>query len=558
MESRNLFLAVFLSLAILLSYQYFFPAPPQVPVDQPQTTESTTSENTTQAPIPAERVSDPSSAPQQTLAMPAVPTVAPTRPAKDIMVDTSLFTAIFTEAGGALKSIQLKNYLTSLDKDSGPKELITTDALADFPLHFSWNTKAEMPIIPVLPADNEKLILGPGNEQGKLMMRGHLASGLELTRTMLFDDQDYRIELEVVLQNPTQTAIQGEPLLRLTHKPFPEDKDSRLLFAGAAAYADDILHEMKTDDLLEEPSTIQGKIDWVGYENTYFICAVMPEENASQTAHFSISGRDTANIILSGKEEIIPPGGAKVFNYTIFFGPKKLSLMEEIGSNLDKSVDFGWFTAIARPTLYLLNFFNKYINNYGIAIILVTILIKLIFWPIASKGMKSMKNMQKIQPKMAKIREKYKDDKERLNVEMMNLYRTYKVNPVGGCLPMLLQIPVFFALYKVLLQAIELRHAPFFLWINDLSAPDRLFIGIDIPFLGGLPVLTLLMGGSMFLQQKMTPTSADPTQARVMMFLPVVFTFMFLNFASGLVLYWFVNNLLAMAQQYMINKQADA
>ena len=164
--------------------------------------------------------------------------------------------------------------------------------------------------------------------------------------------------------------------------------------------------------------------------------------------------------------------------------------------------------------------------------------------------------MKKLQPLMTEIREKYKDDKTRLNEEMMGLYKTYKVNPLGGCLPMLLQIPVFFALYKVLLQAIELRHPLFMLWITDLSAPDRLMIGIDIPYLGGIPVLTLLMGGSMFLQQKMTPSSPDPTQAKIMMFLPVIFTFMFLNFASGLVLYWLVNNLLSIGQQYMINKSA--
>jgi YidC/Oxa1 family membrane protein insertase len=166
-----------------------------------------------------------------------------------------------------------------------------------------------------------------------------------------------------------------------------------------------------------------------------------------------------------------------------------------------------------------------------------------------------MKNMQKLQPKVVKLKEKYKDDPTRMNQEMMNLYKTYKVNPLGGCLPMVLQIPVFFALYKVLLQSIELRHAPFMLWINDLSAPDRLFLGFDIPYLGGLPVLTLLMGASMFLQQKMTPTTADPTQAKIMMFLPLIFTVMFVNFASGLVLYWFVNNLLSILQQYLINRK---
>ncbi|MCI5220624.1 MAG: membrane protein insertase YidC, partial [Candidatus Electrothrix sp. LOE2] len=165
------------------------------------------------------------------------------------------------------------------------------------------------------------------------------------------------------------------------------------------------------------------------------------------------------------------------------------------------------------------------------------------------------KNMQKLQPKVAKLREKYKEDPVKMNQEMMALYKTYKVNPIGGCLPMLIQIPFFFALYRVLMAAIELRHAPFMLWINDLSAPDRLMIGFDIPVLHGIPVLTVLMGASMYFQQKMTPTTADPTQAKVMQFLPIIFTVMFVNFASGLVLYWFVNNLLSILQQQLINRQ---
>ncbi|MCI5160046.1 MAG: membrane protein insertase YidC, partial [Candidatus Electrothrix sp. AUS1_2] len=209
----------------------------------------------------------------------------------------------------------------------------------------------------------------------------------------------------------------------------------------------------------------------------------------------------------------------------------------------------------AKPMLYLLNFFHSVFGNYGIAIILLTCLIKGAFWPITQKGMKSMKNMQKLQPKVAKLREKYKDDPMKVNQEMMALYKTYKVNPLGGCLPMFIQIPFFFALYRVLMAAIELRHAPFMLWINDLSAPDRLMVGFDIPYLQGIPVLTILMGGSMYLQQKMTPTTADPTQAKVMQFLPIIFTAMFINFASGLVLYWFVNNLLSILQQQLINRQ---
>ncbi len=224
------------------------------------------------------------------------------------------------------------------------------------------------------------------------------------------------------------------------------------------------------------------------------------------TVTLSLKDTDTVNTVLSGPAALLSPGHSIRYTYAVYFGPKRLSTLKAAGHQLDRIVNFGWWDFIAKPTLYLLNFLYGYVHNYGIAIILVTVIIKLLFWPIAQKGMKSMKTMQKLQPKMAKLREKYKDDKERLNQEMMQLYKTYKVNPVGGCLPMVLQIPVFFALYRVLLQTIELRHAPFMLWINDLSAPDRLHIGINIPYLGGIPVLTLLMGASMFLQQKMTPT----------------------------------------------------
>jgi YidC/Oxa1 family membrane protein insertase len=263
---------------------------------------------------------------------------------------------------------------------------------------------------------------------------------------------------------------------------------------------------------------------------------------------------DLTRVLLSGDLDTIQPGGEKEYRYHIYYGPKKFDMMDEIGYNLGKSVNFGWFDIIAKPTLWIMNKMYSVFHNYGIAIILVTVLFKVVFWPITQKGMKSMKNMQKLQPKMAKIKEKYKGDPTKMNQEVMAMYKTYKVNPLGGCLPMVLQIPVFFSLYKVLLQSIELRHAPFMLWITDLSAPDRLWIGLDLPYVGGLPVLTLLMGASMFLQQKMSPSTADPTQAKVMMFLPVVFTFMFLNFASGLVLYWFINNLLSILQQVIINR----
>jgi YidC/Oxa1 family membrane protein insertase len=248
-------------------------------------------------------------------------------------------------------------------------------------------------------------------------------------------------------------------------------------------------------------------------------------------------------------------GQKATLDYTAYFGPKDLDVLHSLNLKLEHVVDFGWFDIIAKPLHGFLKYIYGLVKNYGIAIIILTILIKILFWPLTNKSYKSMKAMQKLQPHMAKIREKYKNDKEMLNQELMALYKTHKVNPFGGCLPMIIQIPAFFALYKILGYSIEIRHQPFLWWINDLSAPDRLNIGIDIPYVGGLPILTLLMGASMFIQQKMTPVTGDPAQAKIMMMMPIIFTFMFINFPSGLVLYWLINNILSIGQQSYINRQ---
>jgi YidC/Oxa1 family membrane protein insertase len=238
-----------------------------------------------------------------------------------------------------------------------------------------------------------------------------------------------------------------------------------------------------------------------------------------------------------------------------------MKVLKAIDYDLVKAVNFGWFDVLAKPCVWIMNFlYDHFIPNYGVAIIILTLFTKIILWPLGNKSYKSMAEMKKIQPLMAEIKEKYKDDKKKMNTEMMGLYKTYKVNPAGGCLPMVVQIPVFFALYRMLYEAIELRHAPFFGWINDLSAPDRLFrFGVEkIPFMEppyGIPVLTIIMGATMFLQQKMQPPMGDATQAKMMMMMPIVFTFIFINFSSGLVLYWLVNNILSIAQQYYVAKK---
>jgi YidC/Oxa1 family membrane protein insertase len=555
METKRAILAVLISLAILLGYQYFFvpapPAPPQEvqqlnqPVKPPPAPKAAQEQPPT--PVPAEAALTKSEPPAQQ---------EPQRQGRDILVETNLYSAVITETGGGIKSFKLKKYRESLKPDSDFMQLITTTSPSELPLYFTWGVEPDKTWVPVFTADRDEVMLNQKTEEGQLVLTSKLPSGLQITKTFRFSNQNYQIGMTVEIHNTSGQPLQGAPYLRLTDRPFAQT--SARQFEGPALFLDNALREVKLKELKEGVLSLTGQVKWVAYEGPYFMTGVLPANPAQQTVQLSLKDKEEVTSLLTENAALIPPKGHNQYEYTVYFGPKKLSILKTEGHDLAAIVNFGWFDILAKPMLYLLNFFYGFTHNYGVAIILVTIIIKLLFWPIAHKGMKSMKTMQKLQPKITKLREKYKDDRERMNQEMMKLYQTYKINPLGGCLPMILQIPVFFALYKLLLQTIELRHAPFVLWINDLSAPDRLHLGFNIPVLGGIPVLTLLMGVSMYLQQKMTPTSADPTQAKVMRFLPVIFTFMFINFASGLVLYWFVNNLLSMAQQYVINRQTAA
>jgi len=555
MDTYRAILAIVLAFFVLLGYQYLFVAPQEKQEEAvvEQVAETAQQQEPTReiAPVPSPAEGIPPAEPAQF----EQPASLPSQQGKEIIIENNKYRAVVSEAGGGIKSFLLKNYRETNEPDADLKELISTDSIINLPLYFTWGVDPKRAEIPVFSADSENLQVKAG-ETKTLTMTARLSSGLQITRRMIFKPDSYLIDMSVDIYNFSDTPLQGSPYMSLTNRPF-EKTAQRYFFSGPAALVDGQLEEIKLKDLEESDKTLQGKITWAAFEGTYFMTGIIPEKQNDQILKLSTDD-DVVHTRLISQEEILPAKGRLQYSYQVYFGPKRISTLKEAGHDLERIVNFGWFDKIAKPALYLLNFFYKYVGNYGIAIILVTVLIKILFWPIAQKGLKSMKNMQKIQPKMAKLKEKYKNDSARLNQEMMNLYKTYKVNPLGGCLPMILQIPVFFALYKVLLQAIELRHAPFMLWITDLSAPDRLMIGVDIPFLGGIPVLTLLMGGSMFLQQKMTPSPADPTQAKIMLFLPVIFTFLFLNFASGLVLYWLVNNLLSIAQQYLINKQATA
>ncbi|HBH28923.1 MAG: membrane protein insertase YidC [Desulfofustis sp. PB-SRB1] len=547
MDMQRAVLAVAISFLILFGYQYFFVGPIQ---QQQQPPPAAVEQSPQQPPATQAQLPDVSVA---TVGEQIVDNVQPQRTAREITIETDLYTAVLSEQGGAFTSFVLKDYREENSEDAAGVQLIKDELNGAFPLTFGWGAIIAHDTLYTL--DSETVRFDQAGGQAQVVMRAAHPIGVEVIRTYTFNREAYQIEHQVVVRNISGQPLQGDGVLRQYGMPFvPLGQASNWLFRGPALFGGpDGLQQFKLKKFADGPITVQDTIDWAAYEDVYFMLAMLPKQQP--VAVIMDADDELVSIDLRSESAIMAAGGEQRFEYTLFYGPKKVEILREVGSNLAKIVNFGWLDVISKPMLYLLNWLYGLVHNYGVAIIIVTIILKAIFWPITHKGLKSMKNMQKLQPKMVKIKEKYKGDPTKMNQEMMNLYKTYKVNPLGGCLPMLLQIPVFFALYRVLLQSIELRHAPFMLWITDLSAPDRLYLGFDIPYLGGLPVLTLLMGASMFLQQKMTPTTADPTQAKIMMFLPLIFTVMFVNFASGLVLYWFVNNLLSILQQYTINRQ---
>ena len=555
MDKRTI-LAFILSFIVLIGWSYFFSPTQDQTTKKPETIEK-------QAPGAVSEITKPQvltpTSPSET-AKKIVHKESPAADEKRIEIDTPLYQAVFSSVGPTIKSFRLKKYRETIDPDSPLIELVNTgEGLGDFLLmNFQNPSSSQKPKIRY-EVDYEFVRLGPGSAPKKLVFHSTTSNGLLIKQTFRFYPDQYRIDLNIDVVNQSQTPFQGAFTADLNAMP-PKEKQSYYSYVGMAILLDDKLEEVKVKKESEE-KILTGKIDWVAYEDDFFISAVIPDVTAKGAFKARLHPSGLLEGTYLGPSVSLNPSERISSPYMLYFGPRDMGIMKELGKGLERAIDFGFFDVIAKPLLWLLRFFNQHINNYGVSIILLTIIIKALFWPLTHKSYKSMKEMQKLQPRMAKIREKYKDNKQKINQEMMALYKTYKVNPMGGCLPMVIQIPVFFALFRLLGNSIELRQAPFTLWINDLSAPDRLFnftVPFHVPLMAppyGIPVLTLLMGASMLIQQKMTPTPGDPMQAKIMMFLPVIFTFMFINFPSGLVLYWLVNNLLSIGQQYRINKK---
>ena len=553
METRAL-LAIVLSIAVLAGFQYFFGNTLQGPVPGANGTNTSSINSTVKAKAKPEPSKTPEKKPVLLKKLVDLPPQGAQK-GRDVVVDTPLFKAVISENGATFSHFVLKKYKQTIEKDSPGVDLVNVSPPL-LPLGVKVSSGAEIDLrARLFRTEKTKVKLHDGQGPETLSFVCQLGGNATLTKEYIFRPESYTFDLVMKISG----ADAGKYTVFLYDKPYQQS--TLYVFSGPSYYSPSKgLEEVS----LKKPGdihTYSGDLDWLSYGDNYFMTALIPNGG---------KGPWNVKIVLLNEEKLTesslsaPVLGSAgdqsitIAKMNVYMGPKEIERLKKVGHNLSKAINFGWFDPIAKPLLYVLNFMYKYVPNYGVCIILLTILIKVLFWPLAHKSAQSMKTMQKLQPKLQKLKEKYGDDKERLNRELMQLYKTYKVNPMSGCLPMLLQIPVFFALYKVLLQAIELRHAPFMLWINDLSAPDRLMIpGVHIPMIDGIPVLTLLMGASMYLQQKMSPSSLDPTQAKMMQLLPVVFTFMFINFPSGLVLYWLVNNILSIVQQYYVNKFTD-
>jgi len=537
MEKR-LIIAVLLSIGVLYAYSFMFPTAKPLPAG-PGAPKQAAISSAVSSPSAQQAPAAPATTAQAAQPVAGQPQAAAA--ARDITVDTDLYTAVFSSQGSGLKHLVLKKYKETLGPQGKDIVLINESTPDRYAL---LSDSREFGISPatVFNTSADTLKLSDGSK-GNLEFTTTTPQGVVFKKIYSFSGNAYRIGLSEEVQNTGSAKVDGSlHLLQNERVVTPKKGEGRYEVYGPFVLSDNKVNTEKLANLLKAPVQYDKNVIWSAFADKYFMDAVIAEKGSIASVRISHPASDQVIKDVASPVVSVPPGQAASVNYSIYYGPKDLDILKSQGNRLEEAIDYGWFAPIAKPLVYALKFLYKYTGNYGFAIIVITCILKLIFFPLTHKSYKSMKEMQKLQPKMAELKEKFKNDRDAMNKAVMELYKTHKVNPMGGCLPMIVQIPVFFGLYRALMYSIELRHAPFILWITDLSAKDPYY------------VTPIIMGVTMFIQQKMTPSNMDPVQAKMMLALPVVFTFMFLSFPSGLVVYWLVNNVLTIAQQSYINK----
>ncbi len=398
---------------------------------------------------------------------------------------------------------------------------------------------------------NSSFTLADGEDLLTVDLQWQGNGDIKVTKRITLRRGDYLIDVDYLVENNSEQRWQANLFgqIKRDSSPPPSAESSGMgmqPFLGVAiTQPDDRFTKFTFDDLAEEPFKAQLPGGWIAMIQHYFLSAWIPNAEQSHTFSARVTGSGFNIAGFTSPSLVLDPGNSGEVGAGFYAGPKDQYRLKEISPYLDLSVDYGWLWWIAQPLFWLLTKIFSLVGNWGVAIILLTVLIKALFFKLSAASYRSMANMRRVQPKLVSLREQYADDKQKQSQAMMELYKKEKINPMGGCLPILVQMPVFIGLYWMLMESVELRHAPFMLWITDLSVMDPYF------------VLPLMMGASMFFMQKLNPPPPDPMQAKIMQWMPVMFTFFFLWFPAGLVLYWVVNNLLSMAQQYVITKQIE-
>jgi YidC/Oxa1 family membrane protein insertase len=600
-DQKNLILAIVISVAILMLYQTLVEMPRRERQQAEQAEQAKLAE--TQSPVPS-----PGGAPGTVGAKPAVDGTAPavSGAAPQLGVDTSEFVGAAGDSPGerraaalklsprlaivsprlegsiALKGARfddlfLKNYRVSIEPDSPDVEFLRPNG-AENPYYaeFGWIGEKSLRTPnsgTVWTADSRRL--EPGNP---VTLRWDNGQGLLFERRIELDN-DYMFTVTQRVRNTGDTPVQLAPYGLISRTSKPDILGFYILHEGLIGVFDSTLTEVDYDDLVEtDPKRYQAQRytstgGWLGITDKYWLAALIPDQKEPMRASFNAGGRNKqdkyqSDYLLDSRE--IAVGATVTVTNRFFAGAKQVPLLDryekEFGiDRFDLAVDFGWFYFLTKPIFLALLWIEKHVGNLGLSILVLTVFIKLLFFPLANKSYRSMSRMKALQPKMQEMKERFGDDRQRLNQAMMELYKKEKVNPAAGCLPMVIQIPVFFALYKVLFVTIEMRHAPFYGWIHDLSARDPLGIlglfglvdwnipaMLDVVNIGIWPII---MGLTMFMQQRLNPQPTDPIQAKVFLFMPLFFTFLLAPFPAGLVIYWAWNNILSIAQQWVIMKR---
>ncbi|MEE8263635.1 MAG: membrane protein insertase YidC [Gammaproteobacteria bacterium] len=544
MDTTRLILVVSLGLVLLLIWQAWqqeygtAPSGREAPVASPEAVEGAVDVPT----VVSEEQPESPEALQETVQ-------SPLESAQRIYVQTDVLDVEIDTRGGDIRTAKLLKYPVSVKQPDEPFVLLNDTPPMIFLVQGGFLPRDQPPTHhAVYQVAETEYRLEEGSDEIRIPLTWHSDNGLSVTKVYTFQRGSYLIDMSYEVDNRTQKPWRGHLYGQLQRNESDNGNQSSFIYTytGAAISSPDNRYEKIKFKAMEKQNLSRSiKDGWVAMLQHYFVAALIPDPGREYHYYTLALGDGRYVAGLYGPDQAIAPNGRGTFQLRVYVGPKIQKTLAAIAPDLDLTVDYGWLWFIGQPLFWLLEKLFAITGNWGWAIVLVTIVIKTLFFPLSAASYRSMANMRRVQPRMMAIRERFGNDRARMNQGMMELYKEEKINPLGGCLPIVVQIPVFIALYWVLLESVELRQADFMLWIHDLSTRDPYF------------VLPLLMGVSMFLQQKLNPAPIDPVQAKVMQLMPVIFTFFFAFFPAGLVLYWLVNNILSIAQQWLITRRIE-